>query len=430
MSNDHLRKRLAELDEVPLDSIVSPVLTLPLDVILEIFGDCNSSSPDKIYPYWSPTVLLRICRERYGGQWNGQGVRRYLDYRATLAHGRPLSVNLCGTLVKSLGFVEFSALLRRFAPRLQSLKLEVETMALVKLNRNPPSFPLLQKLAVILYNANDDDSEEDDNDDLGPLEHLFVDVPRLQEVFTRSGRVAPRMEFPWTQLTKFEGECVPTLECWHIMGRAENLIECTLSLIDDRTPLQDLDPLYHLHLQSLTLRGLRSPNAEGYPSSFLPDVDHILSFLSRHSGQLRMFSFSRCTVNVITVDCLRRMPRLTDLKLELWGGHMSYIHDFFRELEDPDNKFLPQLQHISFLYCDFMLDPTDVEMLARGLSSRWESSDGRVAQIRSFHLELFLPRTTNTAQKLQNVRGSLASLATLATRGMSIYVGTKSTKFI
>jgi hypothetical protein len=318
-------------------------------------------------------------------------------------------------------------------------------MALVKLNRNPPSFPLLQKLAVILYNANDDDSEEDDNDDLGPLEHIFVDVPRLQEVFTRSGRVAPRMEFPWTQLTKFEGECVPTLECWHIMGRAENLIECTLFLIDDRTPLHDLDPLCHLHLQSLTLRGLRSPNAEGYPLILSrltfpalqnlhlydirePDVDHILSFLSRHSGQLRMFSFSRCTVNVITVDCLRRMPRLTDLKLELWGGHMSYIHDFFRELEDSDNKFLPQLQRISFLYCDFMLDLTDVEMLARGLSSRSESSDGRVAQIRSFHLELFLPRTT--AQKLQNVRGSLASLAILATRGMSIYVGTKSSKFI
>ncbi|KAJ7872061.1 hypothetical protein B0H13DRAFT_1490766, partial [Mycena leptocephala] len=44
-----------------IDSIVYPILTLPLDVTLEILGYCNSS--DRLRVYWSPTVLLRICRK-------------------------------------------------------------------------------------------------------------------------------------------------------------------------------------------------------------------------------------------------------------------------------------------------------------------------------------------------------------------------------
>ncbi|KAJ7771033.1 hypothetical protein DFH07DRAFT_735084, partial [Mycena maculata] len=83
MSNDDLRTRLVELDAAiekqqalldtlhidrenskdirrQLASIIYPVFTLPLDVTLEIFVYCNSFHSTSTY--WSPTILLGICR--------------------------------------------------------------------------------------------------------------------------------------------------------------------------------------------------------------------------------------------------------------------------------------------------------------------------------------------------------------------------------
>ncbi|KAJ6560280.1 hypothetical protein B0H19DRAFT_112808 [Mycena capillaripes] len=185
MSNDHLRTRLAELSEViatheallkelqrdrtlvqqQLNSIVYPVLTLPLDITLEIFGHCNSlHNPLHAPTFWSPAILLRTCKtwreialnsstlwtrlrldlwekkKSYGHQWHSGEVERYLAGRIALARGRPLSVNLCGHFVKCLGGAGFSTLIRRLAPQLQSLTLDVEAKGFVELDREPPTF--------------------------------------------------------------------------------------------------------------------------------------------------------------------------------------------------------------------------------------------------------------------------------------------------
>jgi hypothetical protein len=252
------------------------------------------------------------------------------------------------------------------------------------------------------------------------------------------------MEFPWKQLKKFEGERVPLEDGRYILGSGENLVECILSLVEDGTELGDLHSLSHSHLQSLTLRGVdfHSDPAIKYPPILslltLPTLRNLelhigeldleqISFISRHSTQPRTFSSSK----TIPIDSLRDMPRLTDLKLVLWDRQVSYLHDFCRELEDPENLFLPQIQHISFLHCDFMLDSADVKILARSLSSRWEPGNRQVAQIRSFRLQVIPPRNpTEMAKDFQKIIPLLAFLNALAMKGMRVYVGTKSTNYI
>ncbi|KAJ7672590.1 hypothetical protein DFH06DRAFT_1176860 [Mycena polygramma] len=81
MSNQHLRTRLAELNteiaeaqallkrlehdrrdvQQQLKLIVYPVLTLPVEVLLEILVHCNCSHRGP-RGYWSPTIVLRVCR--------------------------------------------------------------------------------------------------------------------------------------------------------------------------------------------------------------------------------------------------------------------------------------------------------------------------------------------------------------------------------
>ncbi|KAF7352297.1 F-box domain-containing protein [Mycena venus] len=479
MPNDDLRTRLAELDKAiakeearlkklkndkflvqqQLDSIVYPVLTLPLDVTLEILARCSSPPPHQSYgPHWCPTVLLQICRAwreiglatptvwttinldfttrpgKHGGRWYNRNVERYLAYRVSLARDRPLFVSLGGgpRWAECLRGDTFSALLHRLAPRLQSLELSVDPNGLAKLDNNPPSFPLLQTLAI--------------NVDHGyhkPIKKLFRDAPRLQDVWTRSWGL---IDFPWKQLTKFHGDRVSTEDAWYILQSGENLVECALTLVEDETQSSlHSDPCSHPHLQSLTLR--RDFNS--YSKEYLPfieflalpamrslhlcmmekyDLEQISTFLSRHSSQLHTLS-SFC--GTTSIESLRGMAHLTNL--EFWDGKISYIHEFFRELEDLKQRFLPQIQHISFKSCQFILDSADVEMFARGLTSRWDPCANMVAQIRAFHVDL---RRTDEmteydmAEEFHKIRPSLAGLAALAKRGMHIYVGTRSANYV
>ncbi|KAJ7709571.1 hypothetical protein B0H17DRAFT_229648 [Mycena rosella] len=453
MANDalHIQSQL---------TTIYPVIDLPVDVTLEIFMWCNS--PDFQEDYWTPTFLLVVCRtwreialatpalwttldldvnksaklaRGYGSRrWHKREVERYLELRITLAHDRLLSVSLRGSLVQCLGRARFSALLRRLAPRLQRLKLEVEGWGLID---NPPSFPLLHSLAVIL-------GQYDATHGGDPMEDIFSNAPQLQEAYLMGHRTRP-IHFPWMQLTKFSGGCISTTEAWHILSAAENLTECILSLWP--SPIDDLNALCHSHLQSLTLRGSYDL-PRGYPPDILSlltlpalrvlelgriedaaNIEQLTPFLSRHSPQLRKFSFGpySCTMKALSLECLRLMSQLTCL--ELSDVEMPLIRAIFRELENPGTPFLPHIQNLSFLRCASALDSADMAMLARVLPTR-----SGVEQIRSFRLEFSLQKHLDyrsskgyaaaVADEFRGVRPSLASLIALAERGMHIYVGT------
>ncbi|KAJ7438502.1 hypothetical protein FB451DRAFT_160325 [Mycena latifolia] len=180
----------------------------------------------------------------------------------------------------------------------------------------------------------------------------------------------------------------------HILSVAENLTECTLSLLDlpDQSQLSDLETVWHLRLRSFTLHScgswhdypeilalltfpaLRKLQLRGIQQA---DARQLTPFLSRHSALLQTFSLgpSACVTTAISVDSLRHMPHLTDL--ELSGAEMSLICDIFSELEDPRKRFLPHIKNISFLRRPSTLDSADMVMLACGLSLRSSSQRRR-----------------------------------------------------
>ncbi|KAJ7167738.1 hypothetical protein C8R46DRAFT_1270042 [Mycena filopes] len=375
--NDDLRARLAEFDtaisakqallneinqdmvklrtdrgliQSQLDYIVYPIQSLPLDVALEIFGHCSLVG-EHHRGYWSPTTVFRVCkswreialatpslwktinfRPRYGR--SGYAIERYLDYRVTVARDCPLSVSISGEdIVKNLGQQGFVALLCRLAPRLYSLRLSVAVSGLFALDRHPPSFPLLEKLDIYL---------DDENLRSKPIENAFTITPLLREVRTRAGP----MDFPWTQLTKFDSQYVSVEECCYILEVAENLLEATFRLDNLSTASSDgLSPVRHSHLQALTLLVRPAFRSTGQKTSLLQgllslltfpalrslhlldtpegDIEQSRSFVTRHAAQLRTFSFSGCTTLAITIDFVRPMLDLTDLTLHIGTGPVS-----------------------------------------------------------------------------------------------------------
>ncbi|KAJ7739851.1 hypothetical protein B0H16DRAFT_1890933 [Mycena metata] len=470
---DKITKTMVELQadrrliQSQLDSIVYPVHSLPLDVILEIFGHCVSESGPRTHggvpvvnwehnfgheSYWSPTTIFRVCRSwreialatptlwttidfRPRHDCPGHRVERYLEYRAIITRDLPLSVNInSDEIVRNLGRAAFATLIRRAAPRLASLKLRVAAKGIFELDRYPPSFPLLQKLEIHFG----------DEDCMGSrdIERAFKHAPLLRDVRTRSGPI----DFPWTQLKRFDGLFVEDEECWHILTLATNLVEATFNPHTYEAPPDDLVPLRHSKVQTFTLIGSRW-RPKGY-TSVLPlltlpalqnlhllehtenDIDHILLFLPRHAAQLRTFRFSGRTELALTLKSLHPMLHLTDLTLELGIEPMPYIHEFIHELEDLEKAFLPQLRRISLLRCGYLMNSTDIEMVARGLSTRWETPNNQLA---SFRLELSLPyRSTDgtVAPEFPKIRPSLDLLTALARKGMHIYVGTRDTNYV
>ncbi|KAJ7130977.1 hypothetical protein C8R46DRAFT_1235974 [Mycena filopes] len=391
-----------------LDSLVYPIQSLPLDVTLEIFGHC-SLVREHHHGYWSPTTVFRVCKSwreialatpslwktinfrlRHGR--SGYAIERYLDYRATVAQDCPLSVSIRGEdIVENLGEQGFVALLCRLAPRLYSLKLNVAVSGLFALDRDPPSFPLLEKLDIYL---------SDENLRSTPIENAFTIAPLLREVRTRAGP----MDFRWTQITKFDSQYVSVEECCYILEEAENLLEAKFRLDKYTASSDGRRPVRHSHLQTLIVRSafrstqktsllslltfpaLRSLHLLDTPDG---DVEQIRSFLTRHAAQLRTFSFSGCTTRAITIDAVRPMLDLTNLRLDIWTGPVSYVNDLIRELGNSEHAlFLPQLRSISLLRCFFPLESADVGMVARGLSSRWEARNN---QLTSFYLEWVPP---------------------------------------
>ncbi|KAJ7181636.1 hypothetical protein C8R43DRAFT_274578 [Mycena crocata] len=151
--------------------------------------------------YWTPTFLLGICRAwrdfalaspslwtRIGvdlnlkrirlngfhrGKWLGAELERYLDRRVSLALGRPLSITFHRGFEHCLGFDRYAALVRRLAPQLQALKLDVE-VEVRRLERRRPSFPLLQNLTIGL--------KESERDSASALIAVFAGAPLLQKV--------------------------------------------------------------------------------------------------------------------------------------------------------------------------------------------------------------------------------------------------------
>ncbi|KAJ7739848.1 hypothetical protein B0H16DRAFT_60567 [Mycena metata] len=170
-----------------------------------------------MYTHHEETTISGWNHQAKPKRWTGRRVQRYLDYRADIARDHSLSLYLRGSLVECFGKTEFFTLIRGFAPRLQSLHLEIEGDSVIELDRHPLAFPLLEKLVLSLENLRLSPIQPM----LEPLERVFMNTPRLQHVIADSGTFTNPIVFPWNQLVNFEGHKVTTGAAWHLLTTAK-----------------------------------------------------------------------------------------------------------------------------------------------------------------------------------------------------------------
>ncbi|KAJ7750564.1 hypothetical protein B0H16DRAFT_1274389, partial [Mycena metata] len=193
-SIDQLTRQLQSLEDIRrryqrrLDVVVYPVMTLPPELVSRIFvhclppprnfDECNDVGPDRNL---APLLLLRICRTwkdialSTPRLWNvlhlrpkilGPGTQKgVLDWfgRAGVCS---LTLTLC--LHDAISARVVGALLNLFAPRLQTLYLELDRSQFQAIQDVGP-FPILERLAISypLYQSG------------SPLK-LFSGTPRLR----------------------------------------------------------------------------------------------------------------------------------------------------------------------------------------------------------------------------------------------------------
>ncbi|KAJ7681518.1 hypothetical protein B0H17DRAFT_1076255 [Mycena rosella] len=230
-------------------------------------------------------------------------------------------------------------------------------------------FPLLEKLAIDIFDPPGDREEED----LHNVD-IFIDAPRLRELYL--GRHASPSMFPlrYTIPSKCTCETVPL---------APSLTDFTCSV--DHTSLSHTAVVTHRRLQTLRLTGesctyflplLRLPALENLHLDIIDHMeeDYVLEFLTHSSESVRKFSTSLETA--LSMGWFSIMSGLTDI--ELYNPVPS--SDFFSSLDrTKDEKFLPHLQSLAFVGCDLF----PFSDLIQALSSRCEAC-GEIVKPQAF----------------------------------------------
>ncbi|KAF7367564.1 F-box domain-containing protein [Mycena sanguinolenta] len=305
----HALERKAQVQK-RLTAYKYPVLTLPNEVIAEIFIHCIPIYPSCRYrPFTgaeSPTLLTRICRK-----WRGIALETPALWRAISLPdpGVPPEKQgaLCDTwLSRSRGCpisVQFNLkrkceieILPGIAPhraRLEYLAVNKASLAHLRDIAAGP-MPLLCHLELRLFGKNQHVP--------GGAKVSFLDAPLLRTVLLNFNAAVNTM-MPWAQLTALALFGLFPRECAPILQRASNLVHCQLAFAEDDEEEDVLHvTLPALQTLALTHYGLEHDAVTGYlhiltapalrrlrvPKSFLgPNaVDTLKSFISRSGCKL------------------------------------------------------------------------------------------------------------------------------------------------
>ncbi|KAJ7098689.1 hypothetical protein B0H15DRAFT_821867 [Mycena belliarum] len=234
------------------------------------------------------------------------------------------------------------------------------------------SFPLLRTLTI---------SQTSWDSTSLPVE-FFKNSPLLSELSATI--IAPSLlSVPWHQLSKFTGEYYDLGHILEVLRLSPNLIETSLTPFGP--DLDDLSPVNHSNLQSLTLyqnsdiRGLQVLRFLTLPAlrtfqilhfeEGASEEDAIAPFLSRSSAALQKVVIGTSLPASFSVEVFYQTSTLVDL--EIWAPRASFLVDFFRVLENLDPDFLPRLRHLVFLHC--ITYPYLLSSLEAGLAARWRA---------------------------------------------------------
>ncbi|KAJ7498647.1 hypothetical protein FB451DRAFT_1548470 [Mycena latifolia] len=488
-----LRRRLAELDAAiveqkkALDALqrdrkdvhrqlnatsTFPVLTLPVEITVEIFSLCLPSirelredgrSIAKRLESQAPTVFLGVCRTwrdialgtptlwatfalrfkpiAYEVASDPVAVEEFIDMWLGRAALRPLSIIFRGNDPDNVfTLIRIRDIIHRYAPRLEYIELNMPQCDISELGLGSVAFPLLQRAAIA-------DPFEPEPDSSNPI-HIYSNAPQLRDLILLNDSLLSFYTPPSLQLMKFEG-AIMNLELF-IM--APNLTEV-------RCSLEGLDPhptstISHFHLQSLTvlktsfsedvidvLPHLTLPALQFLHISAMKDppisTDSLFSFLTRSSPPLRTLS-ARVSHSSFydwnsCFSCVAKT--LENLKLHSPGSAFQYE---LLNLGIPHSHYNP-LPRLRTLH---LVDPVGidcyslVEFLHRG------STTPTLAKFRSFratfHSSFFredtfgfgtMPNVTEQIIGIEHTEVT-AALARLARGGIDIIIETTEKTYL
>ncbi|KAJ7933061.1 hypothetical protein B0H13DRAFT_1700924 [Mycena leptocephala] len=297
-----------------LDSYKYPVLTLPSEIVSEIFIHFLPIYPlcPPLTGILSPTLLTRICR-----QWREISLATPMLWRAISCHYNDIPVErqvqiLIIWLRRSRGCplsIQIDHETRHVPEILAAAIPHLARWDVIKLHLSPSHFPTINCPMPLLRELHL--SLEGDPD---PDVIAFGEAPQLRTVILEGYATTLSVNLPWTQLASLTLDGVYRSEYVVILPRTPNLRRCKLVIIfefNDATPPHDIT-LRYLDSLTLDIEGELTPTH--YPDIFLvpalrtlrisepvlgpSPIDALTSFLSKsgckprkvHIGGERSFS--------------------------------------------------------------------------------------------------------------------------------------------
>ncbi|KAJ7186628.1 hypothetical protein C8R46DRAFT_1273365 [Mycena filopes] len=310
-----------EVVQARLDAFKYPVLTLPNEVVGEIFTQFVPTYPLRppLVGPESPTLLTHICH-----LW-----REIAAYICSVWLKRSLSAPLSmriGDWELSQTIAELLPMVILHRARWEYLEVNLTSYELTAIEG---PLPFLRQLNLTV-------EEDSDDADVDPV--ALLDVPLLRNV-TLDDNTIRRIRLPWAQITSLTLNRVYREDCAPLLAQTRNLVHCRLLLFNDPNP----GPTLHVslpHLQTLVMTQEGANPVLEYLDTFVAPALLTLqvpeSFLGPEPIEyLRLF--------ICTSDCKLRDVVITGGKIESIDSYRSAFPSIdrfsLRRYKDPDRGF-------------------------------------------------------------------------------------------
>ncbi|KAJ7905067.1 hypothetical protein B0H13DRAFT_1620261 [Mycena leptocephala] len=373
--------------QAELDAIVYPVLTLPPEVVSEIFIHCLCDTRARPNIAEAPLLLCNICRTWRDvaivtpALWSslqlafkfslfGSNFIDLVDLWLSRTGSHPLSLSLFYdeyTVTKRREQLnQLVKLLLRHSHQWADIELRLPDAA--EFRQFKGHFPALWTLSVA-------HSIKPST----PPVASFTDAPRLTNAQLSFGCALNPIVLPWTQLAVLKCDALYVGDCFRLLRETTQIVELSVYLREGGpqmplSPFLSLPTLRFLHLlreecHMDLLQHLTLPALETLSISFeTHDIPRFFSFLSRSTCSLRRIIFDAWPFDQIQLTkCLEAMPSLQELKL--WRPQY-FTDSFLLQLAD-HTLLLPNLKtlELNHVYPIQFTMPALVDMLA----ARWSA---------------------------------------------------------
>ncbi|KAJ7834299.1 hypothetical protein B0H13DRAFT_2369955 [Mycena leptocephala] len=307
------RARVADLEE-RLDSYKYPVLTLPNEIVSEIFIHFLPAYPEYPPPagLLSPTLLTHICRTwreialSTATLWSAIGTSydddlslkqqiQIFDLWLKRSRFCPLSLRI----EAEMGVAKIFAVVVPHRARWEHLELEGLSPSHLPIIEGP--MPLLRHLSLGLdeYPATD--------------VLAFRDAPLLRTVVL-SPDAASSVILPWAQLTSLALRGVYSREFFLVLQKTLNLVRCELEVCfdsDNHAPGPDITLPY---LESLVISGRDGPVTDLLGTFIVPALRHLKipeDFIGPNpiDSLTGFISKSNCQLEEVYITGLHSLPK-------------------------------------------------------------------------------------------------------------------------